>query len=270
MQVLATDAFPTPPSSASTPPAVISEDQPPPQKRARYNTSASIRSGDTISRDVSVGSSAVAVEVRIPRIRIKMSETTHERRISTRVLGKNNVDQEEGIEMEESDDVTMTPATTTLEQSDAVVGEELRWEDQEVREMVEQEESWRVIGLSNVGNTCFTNAILQVLGYIYLGESPLMTRQTEVLGEYFIRRYEYIPPSLTAITNPLTSADLTSRSSRSKTRRNQVVDQAPPPLATLYPFFPSIAKYIGPSVPPSPGYCEPSILMCHPQYTVWG
>src|SRR5579859_817265 len=130
MQVLATDAFPTPPSSASTPPAVISEDQPPPQKRARYNTSASIRSGDTISRDVSVGSSAVAVEVRIPRIRIKMSETTHERRISTRVLGKNNIDQEEGIEMEESDDVTMTPTTTTLEQGDAVVGEELRWEDQ--------------------------------------------------------------------------------------------------------------------------------------------
>lgn len=59
-------------------------------------------------------------------------------------------------------------------------------------------------------------------------------RQTEILEECFIRRYPYIPPSLTTITNPLTSADLSSRSSRSKTRRDQVIQQDPPALATKY------------------------------------
>ena len=59
-------------------------------------------------------------------------------------------------------------------------------------------------------------------------------RQTEILGEYFIQRYVYTPPSLTAITNPLTSADLSSRSSRSKTRRNQAIEQEIPAPSSKY------------------------------------
>jgi len=56
-------------------------------------------------------------------------------------------------------------------------------------------------------------------------------RQTEVLGEYFVRRYEYIPPPITA---PLLSADFTSRSSRSKTRRSEVTQEDPPAPASKY------------------------------------
>ena len=58
-----------------------------------------------------------------------------------------------------------------------------------------------------------------------------------MLEEYFIHRFPYTPPSLTTITNPLTSADLTSRSSRSKTRRNQAVEQEIPTPTSKYPAF---------------------------------
>ena len=207
----------------------MAEDQQPPRKRARYNAPTSDYSGDNASRgDDDAGRNTEATAVRIPRIRIKMSES-HRPIISTRRLGDTNGEEDEVVEME-SDDVTMTPATQ--EPSDAAE-EGLRWEDQEVREMVDPEESWRVIGLSNVGNTCFTNAILQVFSSVLVAANA-DDRQTEILGEYFIRRYEYIPPSLTTITNPLTSADLSSRSSRSKTRRNQIVEQEPPALTSLY------------------------------------
>ena len=158
LQGIPTEAFPTPPSSASTPPGIMAEDQQPPRKRARYNAPTSDYSGDNVSRgDDDAGRNTEATAVRIPRIRIKMSES-HQPIISTRRLGDTNGEEDEVVEME-SDDVTMTPATQ--EPSDAAE-EGLRWEDQEVREMVDPEESWRVIGLSNVGNTCFTNAILQV------------------------------------------------------------------------------------------------------------
>jgi hypothetical protein len=55
-----------------------------------------------------------------------------------------------------------------------------------------------------------------------------------MLEDYFIHRFPYPPPSLTTITNPLTSADLTSRSSRSKTRRNQAIEQEIPAPASKY------------------------------------
>jgi hypothetical protein len=65
---------------------------------------------------------------------------------------------------------------------------------------------------------------------------PSNASQTEILGDYFIRRYPYTPPSLTTIKNPLMSNDLTSRSSRSKTRRNQSVQQEIPSLSSKYVF----------------------------------
>jgi hypothetical protein len=166
----ATTAFPTPPSSASTPELVGMEDHPPPRKRARYTAPTAVNSEDTVSRQEESEETHIAetISVRIPRIRIKMSET-QERRGLTRLQGSSHGEEEEG-EME-SDGITMTPLTQ--EQVDVAPEEELRWEDQEVREMVEAEESWRVIGLSNVGNTCFTNAILQVFSSIFSHGSKL-------------------------------------------------------------------------------------------------
>ena len=112
------------------------------------------------------------------------------------------------------------------------------WDDREVSEMVDERENWRVIGLSNVGNTCFTNAILQVFSYfpclpylVYLSCTDAC-RQTEVLGEYFVRRSEYILPP---ITTTHLSTDFTSRSSRSKTRRSEVIQEDEPAPATKYP-----------------------------------
>jgi ubiquitin C-terminal hydrolase len=80
----------------------------------------------------------------------------NERRSSSRLVEKYDDLDDEYIEMDD-DTTTMTPTQETQEEIP-----EMSWEDQEVREMVDPLENWRVIGLSNVGNTCFTNAILQV------------------------------------------------------------------------------------------------------------
>jgi hypothetical protein len=139
------DAFPTPPSSASTPPTTTTTtgDEPPPRKRARLNPPSDELIDLTSSSYVEDSVRAVENEVAviIPRIRIKMAENPEIQ--STR---RRNGDSEDefSIEME-------TPQEP-----------EETWETQEVREMCDQAEKWRVIGLSNVGNTCFTNAILQI------------------------------------------------------------------------------------------------------------
>jgi ubiquitin C-terminal hydrolase len=80
----------------------------------------------------------------------------NERRSSSRLVEKYDDLDDEYVEMDD-DTTTMTPTQETQEEIP-----EISWEDQEVREMVDPLENWRVIGLSNVGNTCFTNAILQV------------------------------------------------------------------------------------------------------------
>jgi len=64
--------------------------------------------------------------------------------------------------MDDEEEMT-TPAEEEVEE--VKEEEEEGWDDQEVCEMVEAGENWRVVGLLNVGNTCFTNAVLQVFSY---------------------------------------------------------------------------------------------------------
>ena len=157
-QLEATDAFPTPPSSASTPPTmttplIITEDLPPPRKRARYNppTDASTVDRTTTPSDIDTVNTDEETTLRIPRIRIKMA-AQDEPKTSVR-LAKVNHDE---MDYEDEDH---TQESSEKEES---------WEDHEICEMVDPQENWRVIGLSNVGNTCFTNAILQVFSYVPL------------------------------------------------------------------------------------------------------
>jgi hypothetical protein len=138
-------------------------DDPPPRKRPRYNppvTSEPERisrndAGEGDSEGGRPSSDAEVMAVKLPRIRIKMA-AKNERRSSSRLVEKYDDLDDEYVEMDD-DTTTMTPTQETQEEIP-----EISWEDQEVREMVDPLENWRVIGLSNVGNTCFTNAILQV------------------------------------------------------------------------------------------------------------
>jgi hypothetical protein len=94
----------------------------------------------------------------VPRIRIKWApERT--RRTSTRLAGRQEGGEVEESEMDEEEEMT-TPAEEEAEEV-----KDVGWDDQEVCEMVEVAENWRVVGLLNVGNTCFTNAVLQVFSY---------------------------------------------------------------------------------------------------------
>jgi len=173
---------------------------------------------------------STGLAIKVPRIRIKWAPE-NPRRTSTRLAGRQEGGEVEESEMDEEEEMT-TPAEEEAEEV-----KEVGWDDREVCEMVEVAENWRVVGLLNVGNTCFTNAVLQVFSYeslFFLG-GVTDGRQTEILGEWFIRRDKYIPPPRTSITNPLTSADLTTRGSRSKTRRNQVIEQEIPPPSSKYP-----------------------------------
>jgi len=171
----------------------------------------------TTPSDIDTANTDEETTLRVPRIRIKMA-AQDEGRTSVRIAKVNH----DEMDYEDEDN------------SQEALEKEESWEDHEICEMVDPQENWRVIGLSNVGNTCFTNAILQVFSYVHRHKALTNSRQTEILGEYFIQRYVYTPPSLTAITNPLTSADLTSRSSRSKTRRNQTTEQEIPAPSSKY------------------------------------
>jgi len=132
----------------------MTEDLPPPRKRARYNPpeiDAIVVARTTTPSDIDTANTDEESTLRVPRIRIKMA-AHDERRSSERVSkAKENHD-----EMDYEDD---NSTQETLEKEES-------WEDREICEMVDPQENWRVIGLSNVGNTCFTNAILQVFSYI--------------------------------------------------------------------------------------------------------
>lgn len=67
----------------------------------------------------------------------------------------------EGEEEEEEEEEMSTPMHETEEVKEEGGG----WQDEHVCEMVEGAENWRIVGLLNVGNTCFTNAVLQVFSY---------------------------------------------------------------------------------------------------------
>ena len=157
------DAFPTPSSSGSTPPTmttppITTEDLSPPRKRARYNppTDPIIVYRTTTPSDIETAANTdEETTLRVPRIRIKMAAQDEQRSSVRRSkVNHDEMDYEDENNSQES------------------VEKEESWEDHEVCEMVDPQENWRVIGLSNVGNTCFTNAILQVFSYIPKHEVP--------------------------------------------------------------------------------------------------
>jgi len=165
----APDGFPTPPSSASTPPAAMTPPIPPstsristrghsprPRKRQRLDVDHQLSSGETTGESTT-DSQTDGSTVRIQRIRLKYSEPA-EQRASDRLVGKQEIVHEiSGLGM---DDVERETETSDREME---AGKSAEWQ---VFEMVEETENWRVIGLNNVGNTCFTNAILQVFSYL--------------------------------------------------------------------------------------------------------
>jgi hypothetical protein len=136
-----------------TTPPIIQDDQLPPRKRARYNPPIDTAIDRTTLSDVEEPSNVEVDEEsasRVQRIRIKMAPEG-DRRTSIRLAVKYNQEEDE-IEDDEDDYTTQEMKEET-------------WEDHDVCEMVDSTENWRIIGLSNVGNTCFTNAILQVFSY---------------------------------------------------------------------------------------------------------
>jgi len=168
----AEDGFPTPPSSASTPPATITppvapsgsristrEHSPRPPKRQRLDVDQSLSIGETNGASTT-DSQTDGSTVRIQRIRLKYSESVGWR-ISDRLTGK----QASTVMDHEMSELGMDDVERETEPSDREmeVGKPVEWQ---VCEMVEETENWRVIGLNNVGNTCFTNAILQVFSYL--------------------------------------------------------------------------------------------------------
>jgi len=182
----APDGFPTPPSSASTPPATTTppvapsgsrismrEHSPRPHKRQRLDVDHSL-SNDETTGESTTDSHTDGSTVRIQRIRLKYSEPV-ERRISDSLTGK----QASTVMVHEMSEPGMDDVERETETSDREMdlGKPVEWE---VSEMVEETENWRIIGLNNVGNTCFTNAILQVFSYLASKHSSLimLTKQT--------------------------------------------------------------------------------------------
>jgi hypothetical protein len=163
MRGQAPDGFPTPPSSASTPPAIAATSSPapsgvrmspPPRKKLKLDVDHSLSSGEAPGETTTDSQT----DGSIPQIRIRLKySTSKESRKSPRfaeIRTSREIDEMSGhgMDVEQAD-------TTDQEMA---VDKPVEWQ---VCEMVEQSENWRVIGLNNVGNTCFTNAILQIFSY---------------------------------------------------------------------------------------------------------
>jgi hypothetical protein len=160
MRAEAQDGFPTPPSSASTPPAIATSASPapsrvrmspPPRKKPKLDVDHSL-SNQEAPEETTTDSQT---DGSIPRIRIRLKYSTSKESRKSPRFAENRPSREisempaQGIDVEQAD-------TTDQEMA---VDKPVEWQ---ICEMVEQSENWRVIGLNNVGNTCFTNAILQI------------------------------------------------------------------------------------------------------------